>query len=98
LWFQEAGVIKFLTSGIAIAGLLGALHVVGTQADVLSGASHPKGDRLDRFPIEASCGDWPYYHHACPRDLKDANRHRRKVRIISQTNHRKTSLLAFLRS
>jgi hypothetical protein len=83
LWFQEAGVIKFLTSGVAIAGLLGALHVVGTQAYVLSGASHPKGDRLDRFPIEASCGDWPYYHHACPRDLKDANRHRRKVRIIS---------------
>jgi hypothetical protein len=35
-------VIKFLTSGIAIAIVLGALHAVGTQADVLANASHPK--------------------------------------------------------
>jgi hypothetical protein len=90
-------VIRFLTSGIAIAGLLGALHVVGTQADVLASASHPKGDRLDGRPIEASCGDWPYYHRACPRNLTNMNRPRRKVRIISQTNHRQTSFLAFLR-
>lgn len=89
--------IKFLTSGIAIAGLLGALHVVGTQADVLAGASHAKGDRLDTRPIEATCGDWPYYHHACPRDLTNTNHPRRKVRIISQTNHRKMSFLDFLR-
>jgi hypothetical protein len=61
-------VIKFLTSGIAIAGLLGALHIVGTQADILAAASHAKGDRLDSRPIEASCGDWPYYHRACLRD------------------------------
>jgi hypothetical protein len=89
-------VIKFLTSGIAIAGVLGALHAVGTQADVLASASHAKGDRLDSRPIEASCGDWPYYHRACPRDLTNKNRPWRKVRIISQTNHRKTSFLAFL--
>ena len=88
--------IKFLTSGIAIAGLLGALHVVGTQADVLAGTSHAKGDRLDSQRVEASCGDWPYYHQACPRDLTNKNRARRKVRIISQTNHPKTSFLAFL--
>jgi hypothetical protein len=89
-------VIKFLTSGIAIAGLLGALHAVGTQADVLASASHAKGDRLDSRPIEASCGDWPYYHHVCPRDLKSKDRSWRKVRIIAQTHHRKTSFLAFL--
>jgi hypothetical protein len=88
-------VIKLLTSGIAIAGLLGALHVVGTQADVLAAGSHPKGDRLDSRPIDASCGDWPYHHYAC--DLKNANRHRRKVRIVSHANYRGTSFLVFLR-
>jgi hypothetical protein len=87
-------VIKFLTSGIAIAGVLGALHAVGTQA--VASASHAKGDRLDSRPIEALCGDWPYYHRVCPRDLTNKNRPWRKVRIISQTNHRKTSFLAFL--
>lgn len=86
--------IKFLTSGIAIAGLLGALHVAGTQADALAGASQPKGDRLDR--LEASCGEWPYYHHVCPRDSRNTHGSRRKIRIIAQTNHRKTSFLAFL--
>jgi hypothetical protein len=90
-------VIKFLTSGIAIAGVLGVLHVVGTQADVLAGASHAKGDRLDSRPIEAACGDWPYYHHVCLRDLTNTSRARRKARIISRTNHRRTSFLAFLR-
>jgi hypothetical protein len=69
-------VIKFLTSGIAIAGVLGALHAVGTQADVLASASHAKGDRLDSRPIEASCGDWPYYHHVCSRVLTDTSRAR----------------------
>jgi hypothetical protein len=43
--------IKLLTSGIVIAGLLGALLVGGTQADVLAGAPHAKGDRLDSRPI-----------------------------------------------
>lgn len=88
--------IKFLISGIAITGLLGALLVGGTQADVLAGAAHAKGDRLDRQPIEASCGDWPYYHHVCQRDLINKNRPWRKNRITSQTNHRKISFLAFL--
>jgi hypothetical protein len=90
-------VIKFLTSGIAIAGVLGALHVVGTHADVLAGASVGKGDRLDNRAIEESCGDWPYYHHACPRDLTDTSRARRKARIMARTYHRQTSFLAFLR-
>jgi hypothetical protein len=92
-------VIKFLTAGIAIAGLCGALQVVGTQADVLAGASKigAKGDRLDLQPIQASCGDWPYYHHTCLRDLTNKNNPRRRVRIISQTNHRRTSFVAFLR-
>jgi hypothetical protein len=89
-------VIKFLTSGIAIAGVLGALHVVGTHADVLADASHSKGDRLDNRRIEESCGDWPYYHQACPRDLTNTSRTRRKARIILRTNHRQTSFLAFL--
>ena len=40
--FQGAGVIKFLTTGIAIAGLLGALHVLGAPVDVLASASHVK--------------------------------------------------------
>ena len=93
---RRAGVIKFLTSGIAIAGILSALHAVGTQADVLANASHPKGDRLNSRPIDESCGDWPYYHYVCPRDLKSKDRSWRKVRINSQTNHRKTSFLAFL--
>jgi hypothetical protein len=89
-------VIKFLTSGIAIAGLLGALHAVGTQADVLANASHPKGDRLDRPAIEESCGDWPYYHHACLRDLTNTGHARRRARIMARTNHRQKSFLAVL--
>jgi hypothetical protein len=89
--------IKLLTSGIVIAGLLGALLVGGTQADVLAGAPHAKGDRLDSRPIEASCGDWPYYHHVCQRDVINKSRPWRKDRITSQTNHRKTSFLSFLR-
>jgi hypothetical protein len=88
--------IKFLTSGIAIVGLLGALLVGVTKTDVLAGASHAKCDRLDSRPIEASCGDWPYYHHVCQRDLINKNRPWRKNPIASLTNHRKTSFLAFL--
>jgi hypothetical protein len=93
-------VIKILTGGIAIAGLWGALHVVGTQTDVLASASQitAKGDRLDLQPIRAACGDWPYYHQACLSDLTNKNSPRRKIRIISQANHRRTSFLAFLRN
>ena len=71
--------IKFLTSGIAIAGLLGALHVLGTPVNVLASASHLKGDRLDTPAIEESCGDWPYYHHACLRDLANTSHARRRA-------------------
>jgi hypothetical protein len=93
-------VIKILTAGIAIAGLCGAPHFVGTQADVLADGSQiaAKGDRLDVQPIRASCGDWPYYHHTCLSDLTNQNSPRRKIRIISQANHRRTSFLAFLRN
>jgi hypothetical protein len=89
-------VIKFLTSGIAIAGLLGALHVLGTPVNVLASASHVKGDRLDRPAIEESCGDWPYYHHACLRDLTNTGHVRRRARIMARTNHRQKSFLAVL--
>jgi hypothetical protein len=89
-------VTRFLIFGIAIAGVLTALHVVGTHAGVLADASLGKGDRLDNRRIEESCGDWPYYHQACPRDLKSKDRSSRKGRIISQTNHRKPSFFAFL--
>ena len=88
--------IKFLTSGIAIAIVLGALHAVGTQADVLASASHLKGDRLDTRAIEGSCGDWPYYHHACLRDLTSTSHARRRARIMARTNHRQKSFLALL--
>jgi hypothetical protein len=88
-------VIKFLTSGIAIAIVLGALHAVGTQADVLASASHPKGDRLDTRAIEESCGDWPYYHHACLRDATTSHA-RRRARIMARANHRQKSFLAFV--
>jgi hypothetical protein len=93
-------VIKFLTAAIAIAGLCGALQVVATQADVLAGASKigAKGDRLDLQPIQASCGDWPFYHQACPSDLTNKKSARRKIRIISQANRRRKSFIAFLRN
>ena len=81
--------IKFSTSGIAIASLLGALLVGGTHAGVLTGAAYAKGDRLHSQAI-APCSPWPYYHHVCQHDLTNKNRSWRKVRIISQTNHRKT--------
>ena len=93
---RRAGVIKFLTSGIAIAGVLGALHVVGTHADILAGASRGKGDRLDNRAIEEPCGDWPYYHHACLRDLTNTSHARRRARIMARTNHRQKSFLALL--
>jgi hypothetical protein len=89
-------VIKFLTSGIAITGLLGALHVLGTPLNVLASASHAKGDRLDAPAIEESCGDWPYYHHACLRDLTNTSHARRTARIMARTNHRQKSFLALL--
>jgi hypothetical protein len=89
-------VIKFLTTGIAIAGLLGAPHVLGAPVDVLAGASHVKGDRLDTPAIEESCGDWPYYHHACLRDLTNTSHARRRARIMARTNHRQKSFLALL--
>jgi hypothetical protein len=86
-------VIKVLTTGITIAGLFwGALHVVGTQADVLVGGSEAKGDRLGSRPVEDLCGDWPYYHHACAHDLTNNDRPRRKRHIVSRTIHRKTFL------
>ena len=88
--------IKFLTTGIAIAGLLGALHVLGAPVDVLASASHLKGDRLDTPAIEESCGDWPYYHHACLRDLTNTSHARRRARIVARTNHRQKSFLALL--
>jgi len=89
-------VIKYFTSGIAIAIVLGTLHAVGTQADVLANASHLKGDRLDTRAIEEPCGDWPYYHHACLRDLTNTSHVRRRARIMARTNHRQKSFLALL--
>jgi len=88
--------IKFLTVSIASAVLFGmALHVVGTQADVMASGSKPiaKGDRLDARPIESVCGDWPYYHHACLRDLTSSDGRARKVRVILQTERRRSAFL-----
>ena len=88
--------IKFLATGIAIAGVLAALLVGGTHAGVLAVTSQPKGDRLDTRVIEEACGDWPYYHHSCRPDPTNTSRTRRNARILSSTHHRHTSLLAFL--
>ena len=94
--FRGRGMIKFLTISIASAVLFGlALHVVGTQADVMASGSNPiaKGDRLDSRPIENVCGDWPYYHHACLRDLTSSDGRSRKVRVIRQADRRRASFL-----
>jgi hypothetical protein len=88
--------IKFLTVSIASAVLFGmALHVVGTQADVMASGSNPiaKGDRLDKRPTESVCGDWPFYHHACLHDLKNSDGRARKVRVIRQADRRRPGFL-----
>jgi hypothetical protein len=66
-------VIKFLTASFVAATFLGAaLYVLGTETEVMASASltGQKADRLDIKSNESSCGDWPYYHHSCLRDLK----------------------------
>jgi hypothetical protein len=92
--------IKFLTVSIASAVLFGmALHVVGTQADVMASGSNPiaKGDRLDKRPTESVCGDWPYYRHACLRDLTSSDGRARKVRVIRQARHVRPGFLSSFR-
>jgi hypothetical protein len=92
--------IKFLTISIASVVLFGiAFHVVGTQADVMASGSTPiaKADRLDNQPIENVCGDWPYYHHACLRDLTSSDGHSRKVRVIRQADRRRPAFLKSFR-
>ena len=89
--------IKFLTASIASAVLLGAaLLVVGTQTDVMANGPEPiaKADRLDHGLVEDACGDWPYYHHACLRDLTNNDGRLRKVRIIRQTDRRRSTTLS----
>jgi len=84
--------IKFLTASIVAVILLGlALYVFGTETEVMASSSQlgQKGDRLD----DISCGDWPYYHHACLHDLKKSDRRTRKVRVVSLTNHRHPTFL-----
>ena len=91
--------IKFLTAGIAATILLGvSLNVLGTESEVRASASQvaTKGDRLDKQPNETLCGDWPFYHHACLRDLKNSDGHARKVRVKSQANRRHPTSLTFL--
>jgi len=90
--------IKFLTASIAATILLGVvLNVLGTETEVMASSSQvaTKGDRLDIRPNETLCGDWPFYHHACPRDLKNSNSRARKVRVISQANRRHPTFLTF---
>lgn len=91
--------IKFLTAGIAATILLGVLlNVLGTESEVRASSSQvaTKGDRLDKQPNEPLCGDWPFYHHACLRDLKNSDGHARKVRVKSQANRRHPTFLTFL--
>jgi hypothetical protein len=88
-------VIKFLTASFVAATFLGAaLYVLGTETEVMASASltGQKADRLE----ESSCGDWPYYHHSCLRDLKKSDGHARKVRVISPANHRRPTFLKSL--
>jgi hypothetical protein len=84
--------IKFLVASIAATILLGvALNVLGTETEVMASSTQvaAKGDRLDIRPNETLCGDWPFYRHACPRDLKNSNSRARKVasyrRLITST-------------
>ena len=90
--------INYFTSGVAIAIVLGALHVLGTPVHAVANASHVKGDRLDTQAIEESCGDWPYYHHACLHDLTNTSHARRRARIMARTNQRQKSFLALFDS
>ncbi len=88
--------IKFLTASFvaAIFSVI-ALYVLGTETEVMASASQvgQKGDRFDNRSNEISCGDWPYYHHACLRDLKQNDGRARKVRVISLANHRRPTFL-----
>ena len=88
--------IKFLTASFVAATFLGiAIYVLGTETEVMASASQvgQKGDRLDNRSNEISCGDWPYYHQACLRDLKKSDGRARKVRVISLTDHRRPTFL-----
>jgi hypothetical protein len=87
---------KFLTVSFVAVIFLGlALYVFGTETEVMASASQlgQKGDRLDARLSEISCGEWPYYHHACLHDLKKSDRRARKVRVVSLTNHRHPTFL-----
>jgi hypothetical protein len=91
--------IKVLTATIATTIILGAaLYGFGTETEVMASASQigQKGDRLDSPLNEISCGDWPYYHQACLRDLKKPDSHARKVRIILLDRHRRPTFLKSL--
>jgi hypothetical protein len=91
--------LKFLTTSIAATILLGVvLNVLGTETEVRASSSQvvAKGDRLDVRPNETLCGDWPFYHHACVRDLKKSANRTRKARGISQTNRRHPTFLTLL--
>jgi hypothetical protein len=88
--------IKFLPVTIPSAFLFAvAVHTAGTQADVMASGSNPiaKGDRLDKRPTESVCGDWPYYHHACLRDLTSSDGRARKVRVIRQAHRGRPGFL-----
>jgi len=90
---------KFLTAGIAATIVLAiACFVLGTGAEVMASSSQvaSKGDRLDNRFNDTLCGDWPFYHHACPHDLKNSDRRARTARVISRTNHRHQTFLTLL--
>jgi hypothetical protein len=96
---QGQGVIKCLTASfVAAAFLCAALYVLGTETEVMASASltDQKADRLDIQANEISCGEWPYYHHSCLRDLKKPDGRARKVRVISAANHRRPTFLKSL--
>ena len=91
--------IKFLTASFVAATFLGgSLYVLGTETEVMASASQTgqKADRLDIQSNESSCGDWPYYHHSCLRDLKKSDGRARKVRVISPANRRRPTFLKSL--
>ena len=91
--------IKFLTASFVAATFLGtALYVLGTQTEVMASDSQTgqKADQLDIQSNEGSCGDWPYYHHSCLRDLKKSDGRARKVRVISMAHHRRPTFLKSL--
>ena len=91
--------IKVLIATIATAIILGAaLYGFGTETEVMASVSQfdQKGDRLDIQSNEISCGDWPYYYHACLRDLKKSDGRARKVRIISLAIHHRPTFLKSL--